>query len=185
MGQCRARLEPTTLVSVKLCIISGFIGVACAQAILARLKVISGRQVSGVEHATQSLPGDDQREYVIRFRLEVVSDEGLYVLAMGPVGTPLFGQTCERARGSMLNDSSMSMDSKPFCSKPGEQSSADWKLLPGGSAYEWGMEGGHSKPGYELSRSVRFRRRIQVHPAELVSSWHTIGDEPPGWPVMK
>lgn len=170
--------RPTTTVAKALTIlfsvIGGLIGLASAQSAPARLTVISVHQASAAE------PGDlhskhDRKEYVVRFRLETAGDEGLYVLALGPIGTPLRGRTRERAIGSGLNTSSVSFEQKSVCLESDGNGREHWVLLPGGSAYEWDMSAAPSKPGKELSRSVCVRRSMRSDPRELLSSWYTIG----------
>jgi len=172
MRQSRPTTTAAKVLIVLLSVIGGSIGVASRQASPARLTVISVRQASGVERGDLHSE-HDRKEYIIRFRLEIARDEGLYVLALGGIGTPLRGRTHERVRGR-LDASSMSFEQKNVRLESDGNAREHWVLLPGGSAYEWDMWAGPSEPCGELS-SVCVRGSMRSEPRELSSSWYTIG----------
>lgn len=175
MKQSPPKTEATKLLLLLLSVISGLTSLTSGQASPARLTIISIRQASGAGLGIHS--ERERRGYVVRFRLEIAREEGLYALAMGPLGTPLLGWTHERARTSGLNEYKMSIEVTNLCLESDDKSREHWVFLPGKSAYEWEMGAMPSQPGTELSRSVCVRRSMRSHPGELLSSWYTVGVE--------
>jgi hypothetical protein len=166
----------TIAVSATIC---ALVGVASGQSPLAQLKVISVRKMTEAEYSTRASDKIGAR-YVVRFRLEVSGDQGVYVLAGGPKGTPPLGYAVERNSSSIVwLDAARGEDrsKSPGVEKLTKELGASWILLPAAAAYEWEIEAECSGAGIDESRSVFIRKDMKRPPTELISSWYTVGDK--------
>ena len=167
-----------TLAFALLATLCSLAGVSAAQSQLATLKVISVRQVSRSEVANH-VAEDMRPACIVRFRLEVSSNWGVYVLALGPMGAPPSGYALKRTAGSTqwLDGSSGVYQSK----SPGVErlikEGTSWIWLPASAAYEWEIEVAPTRDSHEESRSVFIRKEMKQAPTEIISSWYAVTDK--------
>jgi len=157
---------------------SGFVGPALGQAPLAQLKVISVRKVSNADH-TKRASRTIGSKYVVRLRLEVGGDQGVYVLLLGSIGTPPLGYAVERnTRGVVWLDGDRGEDqsTSPGVERLKKRLGARWILFPASATYEWEIEADSSGVGTDESRSIFIRADLKRPPTELLSSWFKVGD---------
>ena len=155
---------------------------ASGQAPLGRLKPVSIRKMTSDEY-TKRLSQHIGTRYIIRLRLEVSGDKGLYVLASGPKGTPPLGYALERRRNNIvwLDGASGTDHLKcPGVDRLTKRLGARWLWLPPAAAYEWEVEAEASRAGIDESRSVFVRQNMKRAPFELIASWYTVGDNRAG-----
>lgn len=152
--------------------------IANSQSLPARLKVIRIRKASELKRGAR-VP-DANPNYMVRFRLEVSGDQGVYLLTLGPKGAPPLGYALER-RGNAVTwlDGS---NGEVRLQSPGPESltrigAARWIFLPASAAYEWEIQSPASRSGVEESRSVFVRGDMTSPPRELLSPWYTVGAE--------
>ena len=171
----RASRAPVSILSFG--IILAILSTASGQAPLARLAVISVGKVADAED-TKLL--SDGAQYVIRFRLEVPGDKGLYILSSGPKGAPPLGYALERRGSSIVWLSGASGEDQfksPGIHRLTKEFGGRWVLLPASAAYEWEVEAEASRAGIEQSRSVFVRKDMNRPPVELISPWYTVGSK--------
>jgi len=174
-SQVLQALHATVMV---LTTMSGFVGVALGQVPPAQLKVISVQKVNNAGYA-QRVSHSIGTKYVVRFRLEVGGDQGVYVLLLGSNGTPPLGYALERnTRGVVWLDGDRGEDQSksPGVERLTKRLGARWILLPASAVYEWEIEADSPGIGTDESRSIFIRGDLKRPPIELLSSWFKVGD---------
>jgi len=152
-------------------------GVAWAQSPLAQLKLISIRKMNDAEIVTHSSEQGSPK-YAVRFRLQIGADAGVYLLTVGPKGSPPLGYCLSRSGGNVVwldEQSGDDRDKSPGAEHLNREEGARWVLLPAMAALEWEIESQPSRAGREESRSIFIRKDTGSPPIELVAPWYMVG----------
>jgi hypothetical protein len=154
-------------------------GVSWAQSPLAQLKVINIRKMNDAEVITRSSEKSSPK-YAVRFRLQIGADAGVYLLTVGPKGSPPLGYCLSRNGSNVVwfDDRSGDDSTKsPGVEHLNSEDGARWLLLPAMAALEWETESQPSRTGTEESRSIFVRKDMGSPAIELVAPWYTVGVE--------
>jgi len=170
------RVLNATMLAAAIC---GLAGVALGDSPLARLRVVGIRKEAKTEYPKR-VSNDVKSRHIVRFRLEVSGDQGIYVLAAGPKGSPPLGYCLERNAGSVVwleEPRGEEQLNSPGAEKLTRKSGAAWIWLPASSAYEWEIEATPSPAGIDESRSLFTRKDMRHPPTELISPWYRVDDK--------
>ena len=154
-------------------------GVSWAQSLPAQLKVINIRKMNDAGVARSSSEKSSLR-YAVRFRLQIGADAGVYLLTVGPKGSPPLGYCLSRNGSSVVWFDERSGDNRaksPGVEHLNSEDGARWVLLPAMAALEWEIESQPRRAGREESRSVFIRKDMGSPAIELVAPWYTVGIE--------
>lgn len=168
-----ARALALISLSISTCVVSR------AQSPPAQLKVINIREMNDAEIVTRSSERGN-RKYAVRFRLQIGADAGVYLLTVGPKGSPPLGYCLSRNGSSVVwfdEGSGVDRAKSPGVEHLNSEDGARWVLLPAMAALEWEIESQPSRAGREESRSVFIRKDMGSPAIELVAPWYTVGIE--------
>jgi len=171
----KSRVVQAVVCVLPWAILCGPVGGASGQSPLAQLKVIGVRKMTQTEHI-KPVSENARVTYLVRFRLEVSGDQGVYLLTLGPTGAPPLGYALVRNAGKALwlDEVSGELQSKsPGVERLTNELGARWILLPASAAYEWEIEAECSRE--VQSRSVFIEEDIKGPPTELISPWYGVG----------
>jgi hypothetical protein len=105
-------------------------GISSGQLLLGRFDVTTVRRATGEERQAMSAgPGD---KWIVRFRLELPSEQGAYLLMLGPKGTPPLGYVLERVSGNIVwrDEGGRNLSRSPGLAKLMKEPGARWIFLP-------------------------------------------------------
>jgi hypothetical protein len=149
-------------------------GISSGQLLLGRFDVTTVRRATGEERQGMSAgPGD---KWIVRFRLELPSEQGAYLLMLGPKGTPPLGYVLERVSGNIVwrDEGGRNLSRSPGLAKLMKEPGARWIFLPPSAAYEWEVATESASTPGDMSRSVFVRKDMTSAPMELVCQWYSL-----------
>lgn len=148
-------------------------GVSSGQSLLARFNVTSVRRATLDERQAMSGPG---QKFIVRVRLELATEQGAYLLVLGPKGGPPLGHVLERVSGKIVwrDESGRNLSKSPGLAQLIEEPGARWIFLPSMAAYEWEVAAESTSTPTDVSRSVFVRKDMTSAPLELVCPWHSL-----------
>lgn len=149
-------------------------GISSGQSLLGRFNVTGVRRATGEERQAMSAGRGDR--WIVRFRLELPTEQGAYLLVLGPKGAPPLGYVLERVSGNIVwrDEGGRNLSKSPGLVKLLKEAGARWIFLPPSAAYEWEVAAESASTPRDFSRTVFVRKDMSSAPMELVCPWYSL-----------